>query len=78
MKSRNILVFLSSLDSMLYAGFWWPFTRAHKLIFNTFLVKSAKYSTVSSLDGLVETLIPLSVKMLFAEFQASDTLCPFV
>lgn len=48
------------------------------IIFSTLLVKSAKYSTVSSLDGFVESLIPLSVKMLFAEFQTSDTLCAFV
>jgi len=48
------------------------------IIFSTLLVKSAKYSTVSSLDGFVESLIPLSVKMLFTEFQTSDTLCAFV
>ena len=48
------------------------------IIFGTLLVKSAKYSTVSSLDGFVESLIPLSVRMLLAEFQTSDALCPFV
>ena len=48
------------------------------IIFGTLLVKSAKYSTVSSLDGFVESLISLSVRMLLAEFQTSDALCPFV